>query len=1181
MDDYYIHGGSTDIMRIGMGVDGQNENLFAVIKKLQIFSGGWFFEVTGSAGSYSVGGDQFIHITKGQLTSRILCQKCSATTRLYADDCLTTCSQGSYQVTTDTNFDHCETCYENCKTCTGRLGTQCSNCFFGNWMPFDSLNCPGKNPCNIHQYDVGNVCQECMDECASCKDSSSCSACAAGFSYNQATHQCEIQTCGDGIVVAGEQCDDGNQFNGDGCSTDCKIELGWYCDPAGGSCYTICGDNVQASNEKCDDGNNLSGDGCDYKCQVEDGYFCEYTNPANIAPFTDVSYKQTCTQCATDCKVCDSATTCSVCTTGNFLSGGTCVASCSVGFYQDTTTSSCQQCPDLCSECTSSSVCTNCIAGAALLNDECLDTCPDGTYNDIDTFDGLRKCLTCPANCVTCASSTQCYTCDTHFFLDIGGSNLCVECDNSCRTCFGPAATNCVLCPPGLTFQVSSSSCINLVCLSSEYANFAIGECQPCDTTCETCSGTLETNCLTCPVQTALSVSHRCLDCIPPNGLVLNADDSCTDICGDGRRVKLVTQCDDGNLIDGDGCSSKCEVEAGWMCSGGNETRADTCVSYIGPKPSIKVSTKDPTVFEISFDRKVVNTLQDKEFVTQILVSLEGIDVDNSRYAISWDSNLQIFRVKFDLLESVVDSMLTVQFKDPLRITDSFLNPVSPSILNRGYPIYYYIDPETRDTAEGLATFSIVLQSINTATMIPLAISGYLSHYWMFLEFFQMVHNLQLIDVRTPYLANEFFISFRYLKLYWLPNAPEDSDMNYDASGQQGKGKFSDLEIDTFFLRNNGYQLTSWAFLLVLWVFLKVIIKVGLKRSLLKKLVYIVMINLEWSLILRAVIEMYFDFCIYSYLQLSNLSFEKGIEGFSSILAIVATVFTVLFPIFCIRKTLQVKNQYLLEEDIKYDTLYREFRKRHRSTVLFLAVVLFHKVLMAAILVGLQTSPEVQIALLVALQVSMIMILLVVRPYVDGSMNFRAIIQELILFAVIALFYGLLNENTDEHVRNNVGKVIVALLIIALLMHCAFLLKDAYLAIQEYRQNPKGVKKNIFGAARVTPSSNQFQLNSGSDIMSDGLELPARSDNGSAQGYRPVSSEIIKEEDETKDIPKKISIDEESLFKDNEKIKIPPLSMQKVYINSKEIKDESKIIPSDVGSHELKEDDRLMGVSGR
>lgn len=35
--------------------------------------------------------------------------------------------------------------------------------------------------------------------------------------------------------------------------------------------------------------------------------------------------------------------------------------------------------------------------------------------------------------------------------------------------------------------------------------------------------------------------------------------------------------CDDGNLVNGDGCSSTCQIESGWTCSGGNSFGPDTC----------------------------------------------------------------------------------------------------------------------------------------------------------------------------------------------------------------------------------------------------------------------------------------------------------------------------------------------------------------------------------------------------------------------------------------------------------------------------------------------------------------------------------------------------------------------------------------------------------------------------
>ena len=47
-------------------------------------------------------------------------------------------------------------------------------------------------------------------------------------------------------------------------------------------------------------------------------------------------------------------------------------------------------------------------------------------------------------------------------------------------------------------------------------------------------------------------------------------DYQCYELCGKGFRFSDKLECDDGNNIDGDGCSKKCEIEEYWNCEGGN-----------------------------------------------------------------------------------------------------------------------------------------------------------------------------------------------------------------------------------------------------------------------------------------------------------------------------------------------------------------------------------------------------------------------------------------------------------------------------------------------------------------------------------------------------------------------------------------------------------------------------------
>jgi cysteine-rich repeat protein len=56
----------------------------------------------------------------------------------------------------------------------------------------------------------------------------------------------------------------------------------------------------------------------------------------------------------------------------------------------------------------------------------------------------------------------------------------------------------------------------------------------------------------------------------------LNAKSVCSEICGDGKKMGLIP-CDDGNTLANDGCSSSCQVDVGYTCSGGTKTSPDTC----------------------------------------------------------------------------------------------------------------------------------------------------------------------------------------------------------------------------------------------------------------------------------------------------------------------------------------------------------------------------------------------------------------------------------------------------------------------------------------------------------------------------------------------------------------------------------------------------------------------------
>jgi len=86
----------------------------------------------------------------------------------------------------------------------------------------------------------------------------------------------EIGHCGNGTVESGEQCDDGDLNNYNGCSTGCQILSGWSCTGSPSVCHEGCGNGrLQPEfGEQCDDQNTQDGDGCSRVCTIEQGWVC-------------------------------------------------------------------------------------------------------------------------------------------------------------------------------------------------------------------------------------------------------------------------------------------------------------------------------------------------------------------------------------------------------------------------------------------------------------------------------------------------------------------------------------------------------------------------------------------------------------------------------------------------------------------------------------------------------------------------------------------------------------------------------------------------------------------------------------------------------------------------------------------------------------------------------------------
>lgn len=208
----------------------------------------------------------------------------------------------------------------------------------------------------------------------------------------------------------------------------------------------------------------------------------------------------------------------------------------------------------------------------------------------------------------------------------------CSACHNTCLTCSGNGANNCLSCDSTKFRTLNGGAPSNCQCMSGYVSDpLGSGWCYPCRnyiTGCNTCSSTTFcTNCLTgftglpnntcscatnwivngycstvlgCTMISVINSSQVCTTCnsslLMELSLTFGCDciagtslsgQRCVSNCGD-NYVSDYEGCDDGNTIDGDGCSSTCTVETDWACVG-TYAQGSTCkivnvtqLSYIG-----------------------------------------------------------------------------------------------------------------------------------------------------------------------------------------------------------------------------------------------------------------------------------------------------------------------------------------------------------------------------------------------------------------------------------------------------------------------------------------------------------------------------------------------------------------------------------------------------------------------
>jgi hypothetical protein len=310
-------------------------------------------------------------------------------------------------------------------------------------------------------------------------------------------HLGEPRVCGDGAKhQTAEQCDDGNQIPGDGCSGECVVETGWTCEGSPSECRS-CGDGVCSVGEdecSCPEpecaGIGTCGDGlccpgreenvcsCPDDCLEEgavtcpDSFCCpEERDAGNCEPDCGMCGDGTCEPdkgedsctCLIDCpnndSVCGNQNCCDV--VGHVETMNTCAQDCcpetpvtdGVCCPVESAENSPADCCPTMAQCNDSVCCPG--EDASGCPECCSNECGDGVCCGDETV------TSCPRDCCPgCGDFQGCTGCCAS---QCGGSDCNLNCESGCSCYFDCTSGACTAdCPTDSTCSVEcgSQSCV-------------------------------------------------------------------------------------------------------------------------------------------------------------------------------------------------------------------------------------------------------------------------------------------------------------------------------------------------------------------------------------------------------------------------------------------------------------------------------------------------------------------------------------------------------------------------------------------------------------------------------------------------------------------------------------------------------------------------------------------------
>lgn len=253
-----------------------------------------------------------------------------------------------------------------------------------------------------------------------------------------------------------------------------------------------------------------------------------------------------------------------------------CLDKCPPGYFADPAKGVCQNCSSSCSTCygPTRENCLTCSKGTFYYSDGCVDNCPKGYFAN----GKLLECLPCSSNCQSCLNSPKfCTSCANDMLLDEkanicipkcnSNGTPCVTCHSTCKTCSGPRDYECISCF-SQNHRLIHGKCIETTECPDGYfksqstSDSVTIECVKCHNSCRTCNGSSHVDCLECG-ESFTRINGLCSRCAP--GQYLEKSSSPSSSSSSSYTSSTPNSCSP--------CHETC-----FECSGPNENDCTRCL---------------------------------------------------------------------------------------------------------------------------------------------------------------------------------------------------------------------------------------------------------------------------------------------------------------------------------------------------------------------------------------------------------------------------------------------------------------------------------------------------------------------------------------------------------------------------------------------------------------------------